>query len=140
MDTGDCCWPLPGSYCTAIQLKWFRGIDSGGTGHLATHPICHRGQCLGGATCYYLGRLGKTEWLQKWFRIKPEQIDKMIRWLHGKGVMGFFGFLPAVGDAILVALGFMRANVPLVMGTMTLGKFLRYLLIAFGTEGILSIF
>ena len=99
------------------------------------------GNAVGGATCYYLGRLGKTEWLQKWFRIKPEQIDKIIRWLHGKGgVMGFFGFLPAVGDAILVALGFMRANVPLVMATMTLGKFLRYLLIAFGTEGILSLF
>jgi membrane protein YqaA with SNARE-associated domain len=54
--------------------------------------------------------------------------------------MGFFGFLPAVGDAILVALGFMRANVPLVMSTMTLGKFLRYLLIAFGTEGVISLF
>src|SRR5690554_3437799 len=97
------------------------------------------GNAAGGATCYYLGRLGKTEWLHKWLRIKPDQIDRIIRWLHGKGgVMGFFGFLPAVGDAILVALGFMRANVPLVMISMTLGKFLRYLLIAFGTEGILS--
>lgn len=98
------------------------------------------GNAAGGATCYYLGRIGKTEWLEKWFRIKPERIDQVIRWLHGKGgVMGFFGFLPAVGDAILVALGFMRANVLLVMSNMTLGKFLRYLLIGFGMEGILSL-
>jgi membrane protein YqaA with SNARE-associated domain len=52
--------------------------------------------------------------------------------------MGFFGFLPVVGDAMLVALGFMRANSTVVMITMTIGKFLRYLLIGFGVEGILS--
>jgi membrane protein YqaA with SNARE-associated domain len=43
-----------------------------------------------------------------------------------------------VGDAMLVALGFMRANVPVVMITMTIGKFLRYLLIGFGTGQIMS--
>lgn len=97
------------------------------------------GNAAGGATCYYVGRLGKTQWLEKWFKIKPEKIDKMINWLHGKGaVMGFFGFLPAVGDVILVALGFMRANVPVAMATMTIGKFLRYVLIAFGTGQIIS--
>ena len=99
------------------------------------------GNAAGGATCYYLGRLGKMEWLEKWFKIKPDKIDKTIRWMHGKGaVTGFFGFLPAVGDVMLVALGFMRANVPVVMISMTLGKFLRYLLIGFGTERIISWF
>lgn len=99
------------------------------------------GNALGGATCYYLGRMGKTEWLEKWFKIKPDTIDKMTRWLHGKGaVMGFFGFVPAIGDAILVALGFMRANMPMVMFSMTVGKFLRYLLIGFGVDKIIGIF
>ena len=41
---------------------------------------------------------------------------------------------------MLVALGFMRANVPVVIISMTLGKFLRYLLIGFGTERIISWF
>jgi membrane protein YqaA with SNARE-associated domain len=99
------------------------------------------GNAAGGATCYYLGRLGKMEWLQKWFKIKPEKIEKTIDWLHGKGAaMGFFGFLPAVGDGMLVALGFMRANVPVVMISMTLGKFLRYLIIGLGTETVISWF
>lgn len=99
------------------------------------------GNAAGGVTCYYLGRLGKTEWLEKWFKIKPEKTEKMIQWLSGKGaIMGFFGFLPAVGDVMLVALGFMRANVPIVMTSMTIGKFLRYLLIGFGTEQIISWF
>lgn len=97
------------------------------------------GNAAGGATCYYIGRLGKTEWLEKYFKIKSEKIDSTIRWLHGKGAaMGFLGFLPAVGDAILVALGFMRANVPTVMIAMTIGKFLRYAIIGFGTGQIVS--
>ncbi|MDD2246440.1 MAG: VTT domain-containing protein [Proteiniphilum sp.] len=99
------------------------------------------GNAAGGATCYYLGRLGKTEWLKKWFKIKPEKVNKTITWLHGKGaVMGFFGFLPAVGDVMLVALGFMRANMPIVMISMTIGKLLRYIIIGLGTGHIISWF
>lgn len=99
------------------------------------------GNSLGGATCFYLGRLGKIEWLEKWFKIKGEKIERMIRQLQGKGaVMGFFGFLPVVGDLVLVALGFMRANTPVTMVSMTIGKFLRYIVIAFGTNHILSWF
>ena len=51
------------------------------------------GNAAGGATCYYLGRLGKIEWLEKWFNIKPERIDRTIESLQGKGaVMGFLVF------------------------------------------------
>lgn len=99
------------------------------------------GNSVGGATCYYLGHLGKIEWLEKWFKIKREKVDSMILRLQKRGaIMGFFGFLPGVGDLILVALGFMRANAPIVMISMTIGKFLRYLVIAFGTDRILSWF
>lgn len=99
------------------------------------------GNSLGGATCYYLGHLGKTEWLERWFKIKREKIDSMILRLQKRGaVMGFFGFLPGVGDLILVALGFMRASAPIAMTSMTIGKFLRYVVIAFGTDRIFSWF
>lgn len=91
------------------------------------------GNAAGGATCYYLGKLGRVDWLEKWFKISPQKIDKTIHWLKGRGaMMGFFGFLPVVGDIILVALGFMRANMPIVMGSMTVGKFVRYLSIGYG--------
>lgn len=99
------------------------------------------GNSVGGATCYYLGKMGKIEWIEKWFNIKREKIDSMISRLQTKGaVMGFFGFLPGVGDLMLVALGFMRANTTVVMISMTIGKFLRYFVIAFGTNRILSWF
>ena len=99
------------------------------------------GNVAGGATCYYLGKLGKLEWLEKWFKIKRENLDKTINWLEGKGaLMGFLGFMPAIGDPILVALGFMRANVTIVMISMAIGKFLRYVLIGFGAETITRMF
>lgn len=99
------------------------------------------GNAIGGATCFFLGRMGKREWLERWFKIKKEKIDKMIIRLQNKGaLMGFFGFLPGIGDLILVALGFMRANTPIVMLSMTIGKLMRYLLIAFGTDQIISWF
>ncbi len=97
------------------------------------------GNAVGGATCFYLGKLGKIEWLEKWFNIKREKIDKTANYLQGKGaLMGFFGFIPGIGDPLLVALGYMRANVTIVMISMTIGKFLRYLLIGFGTTGIIG--
>ncbi|NLJ00501.1 MAG: DedA family protein [Bacteroidales bacterium] len=98
------------------------------------------GNAAGGATCYYLGRLGKIEWLEKWFKIKRESIDRTIQQLQGRGaVMGFFGFLPAVGDIMLVALGFMRANTTVVMVSMSIGKFVRYVVIGFGLDQLISL-
>ena len=99
------------------------------------------GNSLGGATCYYMGKLGKIEWLNKWFKISEDKITKTTNRLQGKGsLMGFFGFLPAVGDVILVALGYMRANASLVMISMTIGKFPRYFVIGYGAEKIFSLF
>jgi membrane protein YqaA with SNARE-associated domain len=37
-------------------------------------------------------------------------------------------------------LGFMRANIPVTMFSMTVGKLLRYILIGFGTDQLVSWF
>lgn len=98
------------------------------------------GNVIGGITCYYFGRIGKIEWLEKWFKIDKNNIDKTIAWLNGKGaLMGFFGFLPGIGDPILVTLGYLRANFPIVLVSMALGKFLRYVVFGFGAEGLFSL-
>ena len=99
------------------------------------------GNSLGGVSCYYLGRLGKIEWLKRWFRISEDKINKTVNKLQGKSAfMGFFGFLPAVGDAILVALGYMRANTTIVLLSMTVGKFARYIIIGLGAGVFFSWF
>lgn len=96
------------------------------------------GNWLGGMTNYYLGRLGKIEWIEKYLKVSKQQIDKMQQWLDKKGAfMAFFSFLPVVGDIIALALGYMRANVHIVNFSMFLGKFIRYVLIMYGVNWVI---
>lgn len=94
------------------------------------------GNALGGLTCYWIGHLGKMEWIEKYFRVDYKQLEKATRFIHGRGSwMAFFSFLPIIGDAVLIALGLMRANVWIVTFSMTLGKLARYaILVATTTE------
>ena len=86
------------------------------------------GNFLGGMTCYFLGYLGKVEWLEKYLKIKMERVRQVQDWLSGKGAwMAFFVFLPGIGDFIAVGMGYMRANLLIVSVSMFLGKFVRYL-------------
>ena len=94
------------------------------------------GNALGGLTCYWIGHLGKMEWIEKYFRVDHKQLEKATRFIHGRGSwMAFFSFLPIIGVAVLIALGLMRANVWIVTFSMTLGKLARYaILVATTTE------
>lgn len=87
------------------------------------------GNFLGGLTCYYTGMLGKTEWMEKYLKIKEETVHKMIHSLRGKGAwIAFFVFLPGIGDIIAIAMGYMRANIWIVSISMLLGKLIRYII------------
>lgn len=90
------------------------------------------GNTAGGMTCYYMGRLGKISWLEKYFKVKKEKVDKMVGYLQAKGTfMAFFAFLPALGSVIAIALGYMRSNVWLTMGFMLAGKLTRYIVLLY---------
>lgn len=85
------------------------------------------GNFLGGMSCYWLGMLGKVEWIEKYLKLDAKKLQKVQDWIAGKGSwMGFFVFLPGIGDFIAVALGFLRANVWIVAISMFLGKAIRY--------------
>ena len=93
------------------------------------------GNTLGGMTCYYMGRLGRIDWIEKYFKVKKEKVDKMVNFLQGKGaMMAFFAFLPAIGEVIAIALGFMRSNTWITVGSMFLGKLIRYILLLYVLE------
>ena len=44
--------------------------------------------------------------------------------------MGFFAFLPLLGSAISILLGLMRANVFITLISISIGKVMRYMIIA----------
>ena len=97
------------------------------------------GNTIGGMTCYYMGHIGRIDWIEKYFKIKKEKIDKMQHFLQGKGaLMAFFAFLPFVGEAIAFALGWMRSNLALTAASMFAGKLMRYLLMLWALQGALS--
>ena len=97
------------------------------------------GNTLGGMTCYYMGRLGRIDWIEKYFKVKRENIERMQHFLQGKGaLMAFFAFLPFVGEAIAIALGFMRSNLMLTTTSMFAGKLVRYIAMLWALQGAIS--
>ena len=64
----------------------------------------------------------------------------MQRFLQGKGaLMAFFAFLPFIGEAIAIALGFMSSNVMLTSLSMFTGKLIRYIVMLSALQGALSV-
>lgn len=91
------------------------------------------GNVLGSMFNYGVGRLGRPEWIERLLKISPEKMERAQRFMAGRGAwMGFFAFVPVLGSAITVTLGLMRANVVIALLSMTIGKLLRYSLLAFG--------
>lgn len=91
------------------------------------------GNVLGSAFNYGVGRMGKTEWFEKYLHVKPQDLDRAKRFMRGHGAwMGFFAFLPLLGSAITILLGLMRSNVVITFIAITLGKFFRYIILIYG--------
>ena len=91
------------------------------------------GNVAGSLFNYGVGRLGRPEWIERWLHVKPDSLQRARRFLAGRGAwMGFFAFLPVLGSAITVGLGLMRANAVITTLSITLGKFLRYIVLIGG--------
>ena len=91
------------------------------------------GNVLGGMFNYGVGRMGKLEWVEKYLHVKKKDLDRAERFMGGHGAwMGFFGFVPLLGSAITIMLGFMRANLLISFVSITIGKALRYVILAYG--------
>lgn len=97
------------------------------------------GNTVGGMTCYWMGHLGKINWIEKYFKVKKEKIEKMETFLQGKGaMMAFFTFLPAIGEVIAIALGFMRSNIWITTLSMFTGKLIRYIVLLLAMQGVID--
>ncbi len=86
------------------------------------------GNWLGGMTSYYVGLLGKIEWIEKYFGVKKEKIENYTSKIQKYGDwFAFFSFVPFIGDVIAVATGFFRCNWLKVAISMLIGKLVRYI-------------
>lgn len=85
------------------------------------------GNTIGEMTCYWLGYMGKTEWLEKYYKIDHTKVEKAKVWVDKYGVwLGLISWVPVLGNIIVVTLGYMKVSQWKVWTTVLLGKTIRY--------------
>ena len=114
------------------------GLQAAGLDPVALIAYGTIGNVLGSMFNYTIGRLGKMEWIEKYLHVKKEDLDKAHKFMAGKGAwMGLLSVIPVIGDVITVALGLMRANVVIVVISVTISKLARYMLLVYRASLIL---
>ena len=95
------------------------------------------GNVLGSMVNYWIGTAATPEHISKWFRIKQQRLDSAQHYVQRYGSwVGFFSFIPILGTAISIALGVLRANIWGTLISTFLGKFLRYVIVAYSVLAI----
>ena len=107
-------WGLPGLFISALLAGSIVPFSSElvlvalvklGLPPIACLISATLGNTVGGMTCYYMGRLGKISWIEKYFKVKKEKVDKMV-----------------------------RSNTWLTIVSMFVGKLIRYILLLYALE------
>ena len=87
------------------------------------------GNWLGSVATYWMGWIGKWEWIEKWFKVKRETLEKQKVKIDKYGVwLALLAWIPIIGDVIAIALGFYRTRPWATMFLLLVGKFARFLL------------
>lgn len=102
-----------------------------GVNGLSCITVATAGNMLGGVSIYYLGYLGRMEWIEKYAKVKMEKIHAIYPKLQRYGPLAaLLSFVPVIGDVLILGLGFFRISPKLSMLFMLIGKAARYWLLA----------
>ncbi len=86
------------------------------------------GNWLGSVFTFWIGWIGKWEWIEKWFKVKPETLVRQKEKVNRYGVwLALLCWVPFVGDVIAIALGFYKTRPVGTAILMLVGKFARFL-------------
>ncbi len=87
------------------------------------------GNFLGGLTTYYIGYLGRWEWIERYLRVSREKLERQSVLVQKYGsLIAFLSWVPVLGDVVTVALGFYRVNFITSAIFMLIGRALRFYL------------
>lgn len=87
------------------------------------------GNWLGGLTSYWLGWVGKWEWIERYLRIKHETLIKQKNKVQRYGAaLALLTWLPFVGDVFALGLGFYRVDFRKSAILMLIGKGARFVM------------
>ncbi len=103
------------------------GMLAAGANPVGTVVAASLGNWTGGMISYWMGRLGKWEWIQRWFRVQPQTLEKQRVRIERYGAeLAFFSWLPGIGDVLAVGLGFYKVDVWKTGLFMLAGKSVRF--------------
>lgn len=87
------------------------------------------GNWLGSVLTYWMGHIGRWEWIEKWFRVKRETLEKQKARIDRFGpYAALIAWVPFIGDVIAIALGFYRVSPWKTIALLLVGKFARFAL------------
>jgi membrane protein YqaA with SNARE-associated domain len=110
---------------SVLSLLIYSGFDT-----ISSLAAATAGNTLGGISIYYLGYLGKLEWIEKYAKVKPEKIHAILPRLKRYGSLAAsLSFVPIVGDVVILGLGFFRINPFFTLFFMMFSKIARYLVV-----------
>ena len=96
---------------------------------VTTVVVATFGNWAGGMISYGMGYVGRWEWIEKWFRIKKETLEKQKIKIDKYGSwLAFWSWLPFVGDIFAIGLGFYKVNAINSALFMFVGKSIRFIL------------
>lgn len=124
---------LAGSFIPFSSEAVMAGLLAAGLSPMKLLVFGSIGNVLGSMFNYAVGRMGRLDWIEKYLHVKKESLDKTERFMAGHGAwIGFLAFLPILGSAITIVLGLTRANLPLSVLSITIGKVVRYAILIYG--------
>ncbi len=104
-----------------------------------TLAVATAGNWLGGVFSYWLGWLGKWDWIEKYLRIKASRLEKIQNKIKGReGWIAIFCWLPGVGDPLAVALGLLKTRFIPTAFWMLIGKAARFIVWGFLTLRVMQ--
>ncbi len=98
--------------------------------------VASLGNTAGGMVSFLMGWLCRWEWLERFFKVKREKLERLRDKIKRYGLSAaLLTWLPFVGDPIAIAMGLMRLNPWWTLLLMFIGKGMRYAV----TLGLLSL-
>lgn len=103
------------------------GMLAAGGNVVVTVVVASLGNWAGGMISYWMGHAGRWEWIERWFKVKPETLEKQKSRIDRWGAwLAFLSWLPLVGDLFALGLGFYKVNPWQVALFMLIGKTARF--------------
>jgi len=95
------------------------------------------GNYCGACTTYYIGLVGRKDLVEKYLSIPQQRLNNAEKWFKKYGAYSLlFTWIPIIGDAITAMGGIMKLDFKAFSIFVFLGKFLRYLIVAYMFLGI----